>query len=224
MGTHVSSVGGRAEGCTRPKGTITSGGQACSRKNTKRIDGVSLAGIVREYQQSHRDGLHDQLKSFRQEDSLRDAIMRAAHARRPDGKRYAHQRRIPRNAIDTAALKSASERFSKRVPNCRDFEALHHCIASEIGSIKGIGELMVYDTALRIGAKRGLGPTRVYLHRGTRRGARALGLDCRRPRIKLSEFPPELQSLKACEVEDCLCIFKKELRRLFAGDGARRKR
>jgi hypothetical protein len=35
----------------------------------------------------------------------------------------------------------------------------------------------MYDTALRIGAKLKLFPTKVYLHAGTRLGARALGLD-----------------------------------------------
>jgi len=211
MRIHVDSVRWQSKGCTRSRITDTREVQHCSRKNTNRTDGVSLAGIVREYQQSYRDGLHDQLKSFRQEDSLRDAIERAAHARRPDGKRYDHQRRILRKALDAAASKLASEPAFAQVSTCEDFEALHHYIVSEIGSIEHIGPLMIYDTALRIGAKLGLRPTRVYLHQGARLGAKALGLNYRRPHIERSEFPPELQSLDPCEIEDCLCIFKKRL-------------
>ena len=40
-----------------------------------------------------------------------------------------------------------------------------------------MGELVVYDTALRIGARFGLEPEKVYVHRGTREGVRKLGLD-----------------------------------------------
>ena len=191
----------------------TSQVQCCSCKGNIQTDGVSLAGIVRRYKESHQTGLHNQLESFHQEASLQDAIERAAHARRPDGKRYDHQRLITREAIDAAASQLMSDRFYEHVRERKDFDALHHYIENEIGGIKGIGPLMIYDTAIRIGAKLERSPTRVYLHAGPRLGAKALGIDYRRPYIELSEFPRELQSLKACEIEDCLCIFKEELRR-----------
>jgi hypothetical protein len=70
---------------------------------------------------------------------------------------------------------------------------------------------MVYDTALRIGAKLGLEPEVVYLHRGTRRGVRALGLDADRTFVALGELPHELRALRPHEIEDCLCIYKTEL-------------
>ena len=68
---------------------------------------------------------------------------------------------------------------------------------------------MVYDTALRIGAKLGVEPKTVYLHRGTRSGAKALGIETNRPFIEVHEFPRQLRSLRPRELEDCLCIYKE---------------
>jgi hypothetical protein len=92
--------------------------------------------------------------------------------------------------------------------HARDFDSLFNMVRDAIGPIHGIGELTVYDTALRIGAKLGLPPERVYLHSGTRVGARALGLNWRTPHLELEDFPAELRTLKPHEIEDCLCIFK----------------
>ena len=77
------------------------------------------------------------------------------------------------------------------------------------------------DTALRIGAKLGIRPDRVYLHRGTREGARALKLDASQATIDVSQLPPAFQRLDAREIEDCLCIYKEDLRRLAQGSSLR---
>ena len=59
-------------------------------------------------------------------------------------------------------------------------------IRAAVEPIPGIGELYVYDTSFRIGAKLNLFPTKVYLHAGTRRGVRALGLDHSADTLKVS--------------------------------------
>jgi hypothetical protein len=87
------------------------------------------------------------------------------------------------------------------------FEELHDCIDEIIRPISGVGELTVYDTALRIGARRGLYPTKVYLHAGTRIGAKNLGLAWRQPTLDMDDLPLPLQALPAYEVEDVLCIY-----------------
>jgi hypothetical protein len=71
--------------------------------------------------------------------------------------------------------------------------------------------LTIYDTALRIGASLGLEPQSVYLHAGTRFGARRLGLDWRAETIPVSALPPPLRKLKPREIEDLLCIFADRL-------------
>jgi hypothetical protein len=74
--------------------------------------------------------------------------------------------------------------------------------------VRGIGKLYVYDTAIRLGAYLQLFPLQVYLHAGTRSGARALGLDYRVNSVSPTYLPAALQQLKPHEVEDVLCIYK----------------
>src|SRR6266498_1169290 len=90
------------------------------------------------------------------------------------------------------------------------FDELFELIAATIGQIRRIGPLAVYDTALRIGARFGLQPAKVYLHAGTRMGAKGLGLDSTADAIEMGELPAELRTLTAREVEDALCIYKDE--------------
>jgi hypothetical protein len=62
----------------------------------------------------------------------------------------------------------------------KTFDDFFTLLEQLLAPIKGLGELYVYDTALRIGAKIGLLPRRVYLHAGTRVGARHLALMAKR--------------------------------------------
>jgi hypothetical protein len=65
----------------------------------------------------------------------------------------------------------------KAIGTANSFADLIGIVASIAEGVSGLGELYIYDTALRIGAKSGLEPDMVYLHAGTRKGAKALGLD-----------------------------------------------
>ena len=94
---------------------------------------------------------------------------------------------------------------------CSSFEALHTLIEREIGGIPDIGPLTVYDVATRIGAHLQLEPEKVYLHSGTKKGARALGLGARRKSLEPAELPVEFGRLTAREIEDCLCLYKDYL-------------
>jgi hypothetical protein len=80
--------------------------------------------------------------------------------------------------------------------------------------IAGLGELTIYDISHRIGAYLGSMPTEIYLHAGTRKGAKALGLDTNRKSIPMTELPAPLQRLTAAQAEDVLCIYHKVLARL----------
>jgi hypothetical protein len=122
----------------------------------------------------------------------------------PSGKRWAHQRRIP-----GAALEKATDRLRRAgLEKARSFDDLIQRVNSAVRSIRGIGELYVYDTALRIGAHLRLLPREVYLHAGARMGARALHLDYRSASIPLDRLPVELRRLEPHEIEDVLCIYK----------------
>jgi hypothetical protein len=102
------------------------------------------------------------------------------------------------------------------IRKCRDFAQLHALVEAAISQVQGVGALFIYDTALRIGAKLGVKPKRVHLHRGTRMGAKSLGLNHNQPALQQSELPAALRILAPHEVEDLLCIYKNELSR-FAG-------
>jgi hypothetical protein len=194
------------------------GASACGPRKRRRASvcgdggdyGLStLSGIVRHYITNYRDGAGDELGFFVAQPTLLDAVSRAALAEGPDGKRLAHQRRIPRRVLEESArfLEAALPRLTAAAT----FEALHEVVREEIGGVRGIGRLAVYDTALRIAARRGLEPSRVYLHAGTRAGARRLGLDVACESLAVADLPAPLRQLRPREIEDVLCIYKDEL-------------
>lgn len=163
-----------------------------------------LNSIVRAYIARCRANSEDELGSFKAEPNLATAVERAGRAEMPGGRRYHHQRRLP-----AALLRFATKELRRGgLGRARSFDELHQLVHDAIGLLHGIGELTVYDTALRIGAKLGHLPKRVYLHSGTRAGARALGLDWRASFLEVRDVPSELRVLRPHEIEDCLCIFK----------------
>ena len=170
----------------------------------------TLSQIVAAYRRDHQEGALAELDFYRHLPSASAALARASRAERPDGKRHDHQRRIPKQAM---------REVGRRIPQLsiagvRTFEELLERMETLIGAIAGVGELMVYDTALRIGAIVGVEPDRVYLHAGTRKGARALGLVTGRNVLFMDQLPPQLRRLKPREIEDLLCIYKADLKRV----------
>jgi len=170
---------------------------------------VTLAKLVDRYRTVYRPSARAELAYYGSLPTLAEAVRRAGRAERPDGKRHDHQTRIRR-----AALAEAGRRLEKLdLRSSRTFRALHDAVERAIGSIAGIGELMVYDTALRIGARLRLKPDVVYLHAGTRAGAMALGLEGGACYLEPVLLPAPLHRLRPHELEDFLCIFKDELAR-----------
>ncbi len=161
---------------------------------------------VSDYIAHHRDDAVAELDFYRAMPTLRSVIKAAALARTGDGGKHPHQWRIPCNVLrEFGRCLSSREQDLREAPS---FDELHRVVREVGDRIHGIGVLAVYDTALRIGVKRDLLPTRVYLHRGTMSGAWALGIDRSCPVISVSELPEPFADLKPHEIEDCLCIFK----------------
>ena len=122
-----------------------------------------------------------------------EAITRAALAQLPSGKRHPHQYRVPR-----VSLEESCDRLVANLPRLRAtgaFDDLLDEVDMLVRPIPKIGELAVYDTALRIGARFGLEPEKVYVHAGTRDGAHALGFDRRLAVIEMDELPVPIQQL-----------------------------
>lgn len=164
--------------------------------------------IVANYIQNRRKPAAEEYRWFAEQRTLKDAITCAALAKCKHGK-CSHQWRIPRKTLEDSArqLLAAQSKITK----VKDFEELHQVVKSLIKPIKGIGDLTIYDTALRIGAWLKIEPGKVYLHAGTRVGAKRLGLDVSHDSIEVAAFPRAFHKLKPREIEDALCHYRGDI-------------
>jgi hypothetical protein len=172
---------------------------------------LSPSAAVRDYRTRFRHRGQAELDQFSRFPTLREAIRAAAKSEDEDGKRYSHQRRSKRRAIQEATTELLGAIV--QIERCADFDELFGVVESTLAETPGIGELFIYDVALRVGAWLNLSPDRVYLHRGTRDGAKALGLDTSNGTVERSKLPQALRAIPASEVEDILCIYKARFSR-----------
>ena len=198
-------------GCTTVAGSRRSHGP-CRPPHDPGAVLLSFADVVQDYIRQYRANAGRELAFYRGMNSLDQAIEKAGNAECEDGTKYDHQWRIPTPTLARAAKALLAKRAE--ISKCSNFQNLIDLVKGTLGPMKGIGELALYDTALRIGARLEIEPEYVYLHRGTRKGAKALGLASRHKYLKVSELPKEFARLKPREIEDCLCIYAIELSRL----------
>ncbi len=169
---------------------------------------MTLDEIVSDYMREYRDDARAEMRFFEIQRSPSAAIRKAALSELPSRKRHPHQRRIAEALLERAEARLLA--IGRKLARAADFSALHRLVEGELGNIKGIGALAMYDIAHRIGAHFGQAPRLVYLHAGTRIGARAFNIsgDSFDPSI----LPKAFSRLTPAEIEDCLCIYKDELR------------
>jgi len=170
----------------------------------------TMKEIATDYIRNYRTPAARELAYFKLPRMDEKAISRAALCLLPSGKRHSHQRRIPKSVLAETERRLVENAAALR--RSTSFDELHTLVADLVGPIPGIGELTVYDISQRIGSRFDLEPERIYLHSGTRVGARALGFDGRRSSIEVVELPRELtKRLSPRELEDLLCIYKDAL-------------
>jgi hypothetical protein len=167
---------------------------------------------VRSYRVHNRPRAVQELKFFKNMPSLGLAIHHAGLAIDSREKRFSHQCRIPLAALSAAT--GALQQAAGRLKTCASFHELHELLLELLGGLRGLGELYVYDTAVRLGATLGHAPAFIYLHRGTRVGARALGFSGSIKYIEPHRLPVQLRHLEPHEGEDFLCIYKLQLQGL----------
>lgn len=171
---------------------------------------ASFDAILRSFaaDAERRDDEHD----WWQADGLSraDAIRRAGLSMIPGKKRlirHGHQCRLP-GAVLSEATQSILA-LEHEIAAVTEFDDLHALVRVACSSIQGTGPLYCYDVAHRIGLHLGMEPDLIYMHTGTREGARALGVDVAgRAHIRLNDLPRPLRVLSAAEAEDVLCIYK----------------
>ncbi len=168
---------------------------------------VTLEAMVRDFINQHRLGEQDELMFFRKL-PLEQALEFAALAKDSIGKRFSHQRRLTRQCLQQGkqAIMSMRGDFQKAT----SFEEVLQLVQMVTSKVHGLGELYAYDTALRISAKTGHEPKHVYLHAGTRVGAKRLGIRTNCDYVPMAELPEALKLLKPHEVESFLCIYKNQ--------------
>ena len=172
---------------------------------------MSIRAIVRNYQSKFKDRARDELDWFRDQSDIRSAIENAALARDRRGKRYSHQRRLNKDVL--AGARSILLSNQRAIESVKDFDELISLVTLLLKPLYGTGDLYVYDTSLRMGAKLGLLPEKIYLHAGTRDGAEALGISSEEDVIDPNRLPEEFQELEPYEIEDVLCIYKDILKK-----------
>jgi len=168
---------------------------------------------VHAYMRDVRPGARREWQHYAHLPTLKDTIEQAALALTSKGKRHPHQRRLKQ-----AVLVAVKNNLLQEIQALRDsasFDAILGLV--QACSVPGFGELARYDTALRIGLWRSLLPDKVYLHAGTRSGARNLGLDVSRGYLTLEDLPAQLRALEPHEIEDALCIYKNDFARRAPG-------
>jgi hypothetical protein len=167
---------------------------------------MTVSEIVADYIREYRANARDKMRFYEIQRSPAKAIEKAALCVLPSGKRHPHQHRISGAVLELAEARL--QEVQGQLKRAKNFDALHRIIAERIGSIPGIGALTVYDIAHRIGAFFRIYPELVYLHAGTRKGASFWGIkgDAFDPGI----LPKPFLRLLPYEIEDCLCIYKKD--------------
>ncbi len=174
-------------------------------------EGRTLAELVKWYRREKAPQRKNALRHYAKQAKLADAIRAAAMAETADGIMDDHQRRVGHERC-TEATECLLQR-AREIGRVQTFDELHRLVCDATKGVRRFGALARYDTAVRIGAWRRLRPEKVYLHCGTRKGARELGLVSIGSVVEKDELPEELRVLGADDVENFLCICHGKLAR-----------
>lgn len=187
----------------------------------------SFEAIVDDYRRTYGAGMREEARWFGAPGLTFDqAIDRAALSLAPSPLTGAlvlhpHQRRLGHARMEEVAGRLQSATADLRASST--FQTLLETIASHIGEIDGVGDLAIYDVAHRLGMYMGLRPDRVYLHAGTRVGARGLGLGSGRTFLLPADLPGAFRRLSPSEIEDVLCIYAADIATIAQHRGGRRR-
>ncbi len=174
---------------------------------------ISFDTIIRQYNAMRQKQPDNHIQYSKSQPDLMSVIEIAAKAIDKCNKRHNHQRRISnKNLIN---FSKELKKHENEIKIAKSFDEIMAIVSRT--KCEGIGELTKYDTATRIGAYLNINPDKVYLHSGTRVGAKNLfGRLGKKEYLLIDEIPVALHKnkLTASELEDILCIFKDQLKNL----------
>jgi hypothetical protein len=165
-----------------------------------------LTEIIKLYKKNYGADSDGCILYAKNQKTLANAIKISTSSIDEDGNKHGHQNRIPHLVLELwndAVLQKLSS-----LKKVKSFDEIL-CIL-RLARIHGIGELTIYDTASRIGAFLNLFPNKIYLHAGTKIGAKNLLGKVSANYILKTDLPKQFRrsDLACWEIEDILCIFK----------------
>ena len=160
----------------------------------------NLHDMIQQYNAFYKQCLDDVLDMF-QDLSVDDTIKYAALSRcKICDEKYPHQWRLSNETLQKFYCSVITKK--EKIIECKDFEQIYDIINR--AKVRGIGNLTVYDTSLRIGAKLNLFPEKkVYAFNG----ASIAGQNGRHI-FDRNEFKEEFANMSAYHIEDFLCVYK----------------
>lgn len=144
------------------------------------------------------------LDYFTKLQSLEDGIRFACHGK--EGKIHGHQYLVGKEKLEQAGKEL--QRHADEIDACKSFDDLLTLVEERTSNIYRFGILAAYDTSLRLGAHLDLWPEVVYLHAGTKKGFKALGVATKGGKVEMDKLPNPVRALEPYQAEDFLCIFK----------------
>jgi len=168
---------------------------------------IRYRNVIQKYKSVNYRLLYNMIIYFRNMDNIESVIEHAAMSIDENGKKYRHQRRIKHEVL----LNVKQQLFKQKllIMNSKTFDEIYNIIES--CRVKGFGALSIYDTTFRIGSFLGIEPDKIYLHAGTKKGVKNLGVNIRGKKfITKNELPSVFCKMKPMELEDLLCIYKNK--------------
>jgi hypothetical protein len=187
-------------------------------RNTAPDECKKLEIYIKEYKYNYSKITAEEIKEFKNMPSITDAIKKAALMIIGKGKRHPHHRLKSKNKLDIA--KDILLDNQTKISGADNFHNLHEIIIKSLKKLKYIGPLYYYDTAFLIGAHLDKLPKKIYLHAGTKKGAKNMEINIRNKKyIEMEDILCheifKKYCLKPYEIEDFLCIYKEELSTIF---------
>ena len=167
--------------------------------------------IIQQYKKLKEKYPDKVLENVLSQKKLETAILTSAISEDINGRLHNHQHRVGRKKLEVFAAKL--EEKAKEIQAANDFDEIYKIVNSI--QVKRVGQLAKYDISLRIGFYRGLLPTKIYIHQGTKVGAELLLKKKINKRfIEREELiePFISADIECWEIEDILCIFKGKMK------------
>lgn len=172
----------------------------------------AFAALVKDYKNHHQKEKNLELRYFEQM-NFEQVLKKVAYAKNQNDRKFSHQRRLPQ-AVSKSVL-NVLLGIKKEIKEIQNFEQLYALLEQQLLPIRGIGDLFIFDAALRIAAKLNYQPTEIIVQSGSKQGVRNLGLKVKNKRVTLDQLPSIIRDeLEPYEIENFLCIYREEFRNL----------